>query len=47
MLRAKLNVVGPSGELIRKGNEIPEDWDEEFRQSLLKGGAAEETEDDE
>ena len=40
VLKANVNIVGPNGELVKAGDEIPEDWDEEFVQSLKDTGGA-------
>ena len=40
-LLAKVNVHGPNGELVKAGEEIPSDWDEEFVKSLKESGGAE------
>lgn len=41
-LFATVNVVGPEGRTIQAGMEIPDDWDEETKSSLLESGGAEE-----
>lgn len=40
VLKAVVNIHGPDGELIKAGEEIPEDWPEEFVQSLKDTGGA-------
>lgn len=42
--KAKLNIIGPNGELVKDGDELPDDWPEEFVADLVKGGAVEEIE---
>lgn len=40
VLKASVNIHGPNGELVKAGEEIPDDWPEEFVESLKKTGGA-------
>lgn len=39
-LVAKLNIVGPDGALVQKGQPIPSKWAIEFRRSLFESGGS-------
>lgn len=45
MLRALVNVIGPSGELIEAGSPIPAEWPQEFQDALESSGGAEQDDD--
>lgn len=39
-MKAAVNVIGPDGQLVIAGNDIPDDWPDDFRQSLVATGGA-------
>ena len=39
-LKAAVNVHGPKGELVKAGEDIPDDWPDDLKDSLKKTGGA-------
>jgi hypothetical protein len=40
VLKAAVNIHGPDGELVKEGEEIPEDWPEDLKKALKESGGA-------
>lgn len=40
-MRATVNIIGPDGELVLAGAEVPTDWPQEFLDSLAASGGTE------
>lgn len=39
--RAKINIIGPYGDLIRAGDDLPDNWPKSFVDDFARGGAVE------